>query len=527
MAANRLNLMNSPDLFFALPLASKFHRREAGTGFLQAANGSEVGCRFVLEQTPAGGISLRCLLDTVQSDSWRKRPIPQQWYDEHKNLVFDLETESGYRLENLRFYGSGGITTNGERQSYEFDLSHLELRCVRSMRVERPLAFIEFSVVNFQVDGGNAGVRFSNVWYRQDNVVVLHLGDRECWLHPVENSADIVKELKANKGVDVTATFTLPFHSLKEWNAVEARVDKLCTVLTLLSGNRVTWISARALDSWGYTLSERWRNSVTNPYTTNDILNTLANDRVGHRALTISYVCIIERMMSRFDEAEQKWNIRAAINTWHETVISDHFFEQRGLLIGACMEMLRTSYLKHQGRQTILDSALFDEKWEDIRFAVEALLCERFPSDPNSSRKSKDSHRRKLHLMSSHVRGLNYPTFADSLQKMARELEVKSFTSDGPEDTIEERWKSQPLRDIDTNPEHLRPSIRCFVRIRDFLTHQGAFFLTAKDQVDDQSEFSENERQRQLEFLQRFTASFLCSALGWQQPLPAALELPE
>jgi hypothetical protein len=59
------------------------------------------------------------------------------------------------------------------------------------------------------------------------------------------------------------------------------------------------------------------------------------------------------------------------------------------------------------------------------------------------------------------------------------------------------------------------------------LTHQGAFFLTAKDQVDDQSEFSENERQRQLEFLQRFTASFLCSALGWQQPLPAALELPE
>ncbi|HEX8549941.1 MAG TPA: hypothetical protein VF681_00160 [Abditibacteriaceae bacterium] len=518
--------MNSADSFFIAPLASLSHRREKGMGFLRASNGGQVGCRFVLEQEAYGEISLRCLLDTVQCDAWHNRPRSDDWFADHKSLTIDLETESGYQVENLNIYSTGGIT-NGQRQSYEFDLGSLDLRRTGKRPDERPVAFAEFSIVNYQVEGSNACVRFSDMWRWENDVIALRLGDSECWLRPVKGASDIIKKLEASKGIDVTATFMLPLNSLDEWNAIENCVDNLCTVLTLLSGNRVTWISARAIDSWGYAIRERWRNSVTNPYTTHDVLNTLTNDRIHHRAFTSSYVPIIEQMWSRFDEAEAKWNIRAAINTWHETVVSDHFLEQQGLLVAACMEMLRTRYLKNGGRDTILGGELFDKSKNKVGRELKKILKACFPAGEDWTEEETHAHKKNLFLMYSHVKSLNYFPFAESLKQMAQKLNMAAFDREGPADTIERRWSQVPLNQSDMSPDAIECSIKCFVHIRDHLTHQGAYILTADDRADEDRESSGAERVRQLQFLQCFTSAFLCSVLGWSQPLPAALSLPE
>lgn len=516
--------MNSPDLFFTEPLASEFNRRETGTGFLRASNGGEVGCRFVLEQVPTGSIELRCLLDTVQSDVWRQRPPAKHWYSEHENLTFDLETGDGCHLENLQFHvGSGGITNNGHRQSHEFSLSQVDLRQTGQRATERPVAFAEFSLVNFEVDHGNASVRFAKMWRWEDGVVVLRLGDRECWLRAAQNAGEVIKQLEATKGTAVTAIIRLPLHSLEEWDDIERRVDHLCTVLTLISGNRVTWISARAMDSWGYDLWARWRDSITNPYTTKDMLNTLSTERVVIRAFTTSYLPIIERMMLHFDEAEQNWNIRAAVNTWHETVISDHFVEQRGLLIAACMEMLRTRFLMQGGRQTILDPKLFDTQKNAISRDLKKSLKDKFPPQEGWSDEQRQLHNQELSLMYGHVKNLNYFPFRQSLEQMAQQLGMMSLAPDDETNSISHRFSMQPSDLARADPQQSKDSIKCFVRIRDHLTHQGGF-VTATDEI---TELSGNETMTQLQFIQRFAAAFLCSALGWTQPMPTALVLPE
>jgi hypothetical protein len=81
----------------------------------------------------------------------------------------------------------------------------------------------------------------------------------------------------------------------------------------------------------------------------------------------------------------------------------------------------------------------------------------------------------------------------------------------------------KPSDALCAEPQQAKDSIKCFVRIRDHLTHQGRFVNVSEEG----SKLSMDETMRQLNFLQRFAGAFLCSALGWTQPLPAALNLPE
>jgi hypothetical protein len=106
---------------------------------------------------------------------------------------------------------------------------------------------------------------------------------------------------------------------------------------------------------------------------------------------------------------------------------------------------------------------------------------------------------------------------------MAYELNMTSFDIADLKNCL----TFQLLERICANEDEIKNSIRCFVNIRNTLIHQGAFVLNTEDRNNDQSESAGEQRIIQLEFLQRFAAAFLCSTLGWAQPLPAALNLPK
>jgi hypothetical protein len=520
--------MTSDSLFFVASLPAEHHRRFLGQGHLHASNGGEVGCRFVLQQAEDGDITLRCLLDSVQSHQWQHRPRPDSaldWHRDHELLTFDLHTEGHERLENFRFHASGGIAG----QTKELDVAQVDLRATDSPdphHQERPLSHASFFIVNYAMMGAESEATLPSGYRLRGALVALQHVGRQCWLQPVDGHRAIIDTLKESKGIAVTAKIIVPLTSLDEWAEVEAQVDNLCAVLTLLSGNRVSWVSAEAVDTWGYKHFMRLRHAVTNPYTQHDMLNTLANQRTHVWAFTSQYVPIIERMLGHFEDAETNWNIRAAINTWHETVVSDHFPEQRAQLIAGCMEMMRARYLQHGGRATILEPDLFKAQRNAVSKELKKLLKEKFPADDAWSDEQKNAHNRDLSLMYGHVQNLNYYPFNHSLQEMGRALGMMAFAPGEASAQIANRLKMLPLDAAHAAPRLAEDSVKTFVTLRDNLTHYGVFFGAGMSD-DGSLSGSVDERWERFCFMQRFVAAFLCSALSWTQPFPAPPMLAE
>jgi hypothetical protein len=203
------------------------------------------------------------------------------------------------------------------------------------------------------------------------------------------------------------------------------------------------------------------------------------------------------------------------------------------------MEMLRNSYLKHGGREFVLPPKQFETKQKDLVKDIKALLKEHFPADESWTDEERKKHREKLSNMATHIKGANRYGFKHSLIEMASELNLFA------QQVYENLAEKQDARGF-LVPTHLDPteqeetkakdndmltakldSIRTFVQIRDHITHQGLFMVPDVNEAEgwDQSRINE-ERHRQLRFLERFVGAFLATILGWHQPLPKALNLP-
>jgi hypothetical protein len=506
------------------------------SGRILAPDGSKACCEYSFHQRSNGNIQVQCELTTqdlanlrlkareVQSDP---EDEDEDWWDgELKHLTFEGLTPAALplRLTNVDFVAAP-------------DEKHLHFHVAQAAADNASGAVpshLVFRLVNHEMPIIQASTQtLPSGFTINGDLLSLEFPSGPAYLRGVENDDELVKQLESGGGVAVTTELVLPLLQFDDFDAALEVAHRCCCVLTLLSGNRVNWLNYNVFDANGGVLRSGLQNAVTRDYQDSDLLNALSDSRVKARWGADLYKAVINRMMSRFEEQERKWNLVMVINSWHEAISSEHFLEQQGQLLANCMEMLRHSYLKRGGQEFILSPDEFTEQQKALMQDFKALLKERFPSREDWTEEKKKEHRANLSLMSTHIKGANRYGFKHSIQEMACELNLfaQSVVEELQEKPDARGFLARLLVDATdkeltkANEAHskkaLNESISAFVTIRDHLTHQGRFCV---HEVDEEAGWPgrrvNRERMRQERFMARFVAAFLASILGWQQPLP-------
>ena len=502
----------------------------SGLGRITASAEFSASCEWNCSQLFNGNIEVRCKLTKGELAKLRAAAIVAdkalELSSEERNLTFEGQTADGgtLRLDSVDFVLS----------PTESELVFHVAEALWSRNTGNVPSHLVFHLVNHEISAvPSTSVVLPSGFVAEGTLISLQLLNGLAYLRAVDNQDDIIDSLEESGGVAVTTDFFLPICRQEDLDASLKIAHHLCCVLTLLSGNRINWISYSMVAADGSIIVAGAQNTVTRSYQKTDLVNTLSDRKVQLRISGTTSALIISRMMERFQYQEEKWNLVAIINSFHEAISSGHFFEQQGQLLANCVEMLRQSYLQNGGNEFVLPTIEFEGKQKALIKGVKKLLNEQFPEAEGWTKEQRDEHRAKLSQMATHIKGANRYGFKHALIEIADEL--KMFSQEVCESLQEKpdpRGFLAPLRLDPADAENeaskadvmsgaLTCSIRAFVDIRDCLTHQGRFLVPP---VDEDSEWTSRrineERYKQERFMERFVAAFLTTILGWHQPLP-------
>jgi polyhydroxyalkanoate synthesis regulator protein len=503
----------------------------AGIGTIRAGQDTFRSCDWKCTQKHDGTIKVHCrlkpgALNELRTAALETTPSPPVWGIEEHGFSFEGQTNDGriLRLQNVEY-----MVADADDMELVFYVS--EIICERLDPT--PLSHIAFRMVNYKILAvPKSQITLPNGISLEGTFVPLHLPYGIGWLRAIEGHSNIIKELAMNGGVQVTTEFILPIVNKDAQRSAIKTAQQLCCVLTLLSGNRVNWISYAAICQDGSISDTGAQNAVTRSYQRTDLFNLLSTREVQLNLTGTSYAPIINRMMERMESAQDNWNITAIINSFHEAISSEHFLEQQGQLLANCMEMLRQSFLQNSANEFVLSNDTFEAKKKDLIKAVKIALKEQFPPEAHWTEEECKSHATKISLMSTHIQGANRYGFKHSLKEMANRLSLFSQSAyEAQEEKPDSRGYMTPLRLDPTRKEMEEASLsqhektfdaalKAFVTIRDHLTHQGKFLVP---KVDNEAEWTtkkvNEERVRQQRFMERVVAAYITAILGWNQPL--------
>lgn len=503
----------------------------SGSGNIVAGRDTSSPCQWTCSQRHDGEIEVRChlalgALAELRAAAQAAADVPLGWSLEEHGLSFEGQTPDGgsLRLDTVDYVFAPD----------ENELVFHVAQAVWEGNAAVPPSHQIFRLVNHAISSVPAtSVTLPSGLVVEGSIVPLQLTTGPAWLRPLNNQDDLIKELIETGGVSVTTEFILPIPRREEESDACDMAHRLCCVLTLLSGNRVNWLSYSVIATDGSTLGMGAQNAVTRSYQKTDLINTLSNSSVWLHVTGSRCAPIINRMMARFESQQDKWNLTAIINSFHEAVSSGHFLEQQGQLLANCMEMLRQRFLHHGGNEFVLPVANFETKQKALLRGVKELLEKHFPAEEGWTLEQRKAHSAKLSQMSMHIKGANRYGFKHALEEMARELGLFSQSvCEAQEEKPDTRGFIAPLR-LDSTTEELRAaalpqaataliaSLKAFVAIRDQLTHQGRFLVPVVDESAGWTSQKVNEeRSKQERFMERFVAAYLTTILGWHQPLP-------
>ncbi len=483
---------------FDIREGGKIIRSHRGRGCIHANNGALLRCSFHLVQYADGDIRVFCPVSI--NDTGRLRPQNGMGLD--LNMVDENSTFEGTTREGLRVELRGFIVTKRSLHStagkpveigFVLDPTHAEL----TRDTTEPPSHIRFQLVNFDfITIPGARIVHPSGMSCDDPVLPVTCNGRAMFL---QNSSgrDVVKQLEANNGVDVTCEALAFLSALEEVEAIEKDISLLCVLLTLLQGTRINWVNYDVMGASGEIVSSVCQNAVTRPFSSNTILNRVDpapfHQRYGGQYLQD----LIERMCPRLIELEEAWELRGLINTYNDAVSEQDFVELRGLKIGGCMEILRARFLALKDEvHLVRPHSKFLKVVPELKKRVLKDLKELLPDEDSEN----------LKMMINHLQGANYYPFRRALRGLLEEIGLK-----GGGTTPKEVKKATEA------------AISAFISIRDQLVHTGEFLVPTE--ADGEAGWSQERilsaRWNQLQFMERFVGCVLVSLLGWPQTLPA------
>ncbi len=226
----------------------------------------------------------------------------------------------------------------------------------------------------------------------------------------------IVQKLKADRQPRVTAVLTLKALAQDTAVTIEEFAEDICTIMSLASGNHVTWIETRTYDTQGRWLSSIHRASVTRAY-------------VPHPLLDPHNGTALQNLASRGLPALRKWDrelgtemdprpLRNAIRLALDARSESTYLQSRTLAAVTVMELLTSKLMIKRNTTTLVSELVFDK----VKKVVTRGLDEALNYLPESNT--------VLQSMKEKLNELNRVTLRKQLRKLIAETGVDVDTQE-------------------------------------------------------------------------------------------------
>lgn len=362
-----------------------------GAGILQMENGDQLHCTCELAQVSDGRLYALCQIEEadVHKGMDGAASILDGRTEDGKNIRFEciriVRNISSYSQEgasrHVVLYGKQVTVDSGTVPQgpvlFRFPLTNLTLCCTQGYALHHADRSVpEGLQSSWELDGLGVAI------------------------HRTRDYDDIIRNLRATRGVDVTCEAVVSASSAQELETVRRVVTDLCLLLTLARGCRIEWLSYTVEAPDGQVLKSYHRgNAITKPFGTLDLIaHEPAEDTVD----------FVSKAYPNLNVRGKPWLFREAVDLYTDAKSEQDFFELRGLKMVIVMEHLKGCYLRQHGKSYILEHEAFENGRECLVKVVRSALPDLFPNATDE----------QLDMMSKHAQGLNWYPFRRAISDL-------------------------------------------------------------------------------------------------------------
>jgi len=365
----------------------KVIRSYAGTGKLQDSDGSTAHGAFQCAQFADGRILCQLSLE---------EPIDSEKLQVFTSLAGTTSEGRSIEAKHLQF------TRASWKIPFEYVVTFLARELyVRSPR-SAPATQVQFAITNFDFLGVEPHIEpLPDGRQRGGLQLRWTLDGREVIVRRIRDYGDVLRMIKATRGIDLTATAWVSPVTEHDIDEVTQLTDDLCMLLSLARGSRIQWLCWDALSNDGYIVSSYHRDSVTRPYSS---LYLIPSNPPRHTHY------FLEKCFDSYRRQKRPWQLEQAIASYVDAKSAFDYLESMGLKMAVVMELVRSCYLELTGKVHIIDDGVFKSEQGELKGRVKEVLRVVFPGVSNS----------QIETMENHVQGMNWYPFRRSLREMFR-----------------------------------------------------------------------------------------------------------
>lgn len=380
----------------------KLLRIYKGSGVLHLNDGSELGCHFELAQVSDGRLYALCQIAEadVHKGMDEEAVTLSGEVDDGRMLTFEDLMVVRNEFKYSQGTASRHVTVRGKQVSvsdralpqgpvcFRFALTNLTFLGTESYTIMRP-------------NGGTFnGLQMS-----------LTLDGFEVTIRPANGYEDIIRGLKATRGVDVTCEAIVTTDSVEKRDTVVRAVEDLCLLLTLARGCRVEWLYFDAATPDDKVFKSYHRSAITKAFGT---LRLIATDPAQD---TLDF---INKAYPNLRAQKRLWELRKAVDAYTDAKVEGDYLELRGLKMAVAMEHLKGRYLSQCGKVHILEPKTFDGAVDSLVKLIRWALPAVFP----------EVEARQIEMMANHARGFNWYPFGRALAELCSHLGLKANSNE-------------------------------------------------------------------------------------------------
>lgn len=476
-------------------------RKHTGSGNVIGRSGEHFPCRFELVQYADGRIRAFCQIEPDSVEALAQSPHQPRTGD-FETIGFNGICHGGYQIEafsptiiNTHYHQSVGKPVEW---GYTINLTAASF----ALPTLSPISTTRFHIVNFDfLPIPHSPIKHPTGIECDASNLPLTFSGSNLFIEAVAGKRQILDNLKNIAGIGVTCSITL-FE--EPTPTVEALINNVCTVLTLLQCTRINWICYDAISTNGYVTKSFWRNSSTGPFSHITLINRLSD---SDRFITLTGEGLkyrIEILYGNLDKAEKEWRATEIINLYASAVTAPVFLELGALSLVGIMEVLRETFLSFSQGGYILSPDVFTRtKHDKIAKKIREVLREELPHSLFPPDVTEKDWQELILRMSTHVQGFNRHPFKHVIEQMCQQVGM-----------IEPKEEN--------SQQSLQTTVKLFGDIRDHIVHRGQFLVpTEPNEVEGWTERRMlTARWNQYRFIEQFVGAFLLSMLGLPQKLP-------
>jgi hypothetical protein len=228
---------------------------------------------------------------------------------------------------------------------------------------------VNFELTNFLFRGTEmAEVMMEGHRVRSNSLFPVTFQEIDVFFQQIPEYKQAKARIKAQNGVEITATGSIEIEENKKIDDVIEFMDKICDLLTIARGTIISWTSL-SVEKDDEVIISIYRNSLTGRFINFGVLNENNSDETRK---------FLETGFEHYINLDENYRLREIARAYASTR-SSSFLEERCLLIGVLAEYIASVNARLNGKLNFIDDEIFDERLDTLKEKVGDIVGEIFP----------------------------------------------------------------------------------------------------------------------------------------------------